>query len=221
MSKPITGELYLFSEIRWKQNLCHIDPKFLTARFIASPGFKEKVEAVAAPAISVSEDQMEKELLAAWNYYLDASDRQETLNPLKKKMGLAVVSRIRKQGFHLPVLEMSKAIDMARQLARENPKKKFLFRWTSMFSKWNTFVSLWQEYRDSDRGIPDAAALPEEYLPPKPPPPPPPTPEEKARAAEERARVDAVWKEAVKRMREREAKETTSRQVCETVDSPF
>jgi len=39
MSKPITGELYLISEIRWQQNLAHIDPKFLTARFVASPGF--------------------------------------------------------------------------------------------------------------------------------------------------------------------------------------
>ena len=39
MSKPITGELYLISEIRWQQNLCHIDPHFLTARFTASPGF--------------------------------------------------------------------------------------------------------------------------------------------------------------------------------------
>jgi len=114
MSKPITGELYLFSEIRWKQNLCHIDPKFLTARFIASPGFKEKVEAVAAPAISVSEDQMEKELLAAWNYYLDASDRQETLIPSKKRMGLDILRKLHEIGRRNPVLDLSSAIDMAR-----------------------------------------------------------------------------------------------------------
>jgi len=40
MSKPITAtELFLISEIRWQQNLCHIDPQFLTARFVASPGY--------------------------------------------------------------------------------------------------------------------------------------------------------------------------------------
>ena len=32
-------QLFLISEIQWQQNLCHIDPKFLTARFVASPGF--------------------------------------------------------------------------------------------------------------------------------------------------------------------------------------
>jgi hypothetical protein len=40
MSKPITAtELFLISEIRWQENLCHIDPQFLTARFVALPGF--------------------------------------------------------------------------------------------------------------------------------------------------------------------------------------
>ena len=32
-------QLFLISEIQWQQNLCHIDPKSLTARFVASPGF--------------------------------------------------------------------------------------------------------------------------------------------------------------------------------------
>ena len=45
---------------------------------------KEKVGAVA-PAALVSPEQMEKEVLAAWNYYIDASGRQETLTPSKKK----------------------------------------------------------------------------------------------------------------------------------------
>lgn len=36
----ITAEqLYLTSEIRWQQNLCHLDPEFLTARCTAVPGF--------------------------------------------------------------------------------------------------------------------------------------------------------------------------------------
>jgi len=75
---------------------------------------KEKVEAVAAPAISVSEDQMEKELLAAWNYYLDASDRQETLIPSKKRMGLDILRKLHEIGRRNPVLDLSCAIDMAR-----------------------------------------------------------------------------------------------------------
>ena len=197
---------------------------------------KEKVEAVA-PAALFSQDQMEKEILATWNYYLDASDRQETLIPSKKRMGFDVLRKLHEIGRRNPVVDLSCVIDMARQLARENPKKKFLFKWTAMFSNWNTCVSLWQEYQDSDRGIPEAATLPAEYLPPKPPPPPPPTPEEKARAAEEKARVDAAWKEMMarvhaankeseKRMRERAAQEratqeAASRQGCETDDSPF
>ena len=32
-------QVFLISEIQRQQNLCHIDPKFLTARFVASPGF--------------------------------------------------------------------------------------------------------------------------------------------------------------------------------------
>ena len=40
MSKAITAsELFLVSEIRWQQNLCHIDPQFLTACFAPVPGF--------------------------------------------------------------------------------------------------------------------------------------------------------------------------------------
>jgi len=64
--------------------------------------------------------------------------------------------------------------------------------WPAMFSKWNTFVSLWQEYQDSDKGIPEAAELPAEYQPPKPPPPPPPTPEEIAEREKFKAKMRAL-----------------------------
>jgi len=98
---------------------------------------------------------------------------------------------------------MSFVIDMARHIARKNPKKKeYLFQWPAMFSQWDTFVSLWEECVHADTVIPEAAKLADEYQPPKPEP----TPEEKARAAEEKARLDAEWKEIESRAREKAAK---------------
>jgi hypothetical protein len=114
----------------------------------------------SAAAVSISPME-NKELQAVWKYYLDASGGQEYPNPSKGKMGLAIIRKLHEKGYPHPVLTMTAAIDMAKHLATTNPKKVDLFKWTSMFSKWDTAKSLWLEYMESNP--PDAATLPAEF----------------------------------------------------------
>ena len=105
---------------------------------------------------------MEKEVLGAWNYYLEASGSEEILSPSKKKMGLAVIRKMHERGISHPVEYVRCAIDMAKHIAKKNPKKADLFRWISIFWKWNTFASLHQEYWETPN-VPEAAELPTEF----------------------------------------------------------
>jgi hypothetical protein len=114
-------------------------------------------EAVATTA--VSQGQMEKELSAVWTYYLDAFDKEEILSPSARRMGLAILSGIHKHNRTDPVSEMSCAVDMARHLAKKQPKKAYFENWFAIFGKWDTFVSLRRQYDSED--VPEYAHLPE------------------------------------------------------------
>lgn len=112
-------------------------------------------------AAAVSKEQVERELNAVWRYYLEASGSQELPSPSKGKMGAAIIRKLHEQGYPHPVITMTATIDMAKHLARKNPKKVGLFKWTSMFSKWDTAKSLWLECLENNP--PEAAELPAEF----------------------------------------------------------
>jgi hypothetical protein len=146
---------------------------------------KKKEEAVASTAV-VPKERMDKDLQVVWNYYLEATGREEVLSPAKKKMGLAIIRELYENRCR-SVINMAAAIDMACHIAKRNPKTKaYLSNWTSIFSKWNTFASLHQEYQETSE-VGEAAQLPVEYWPP-PPPKVEPTPQEIARKQEEQRR---------------------------------
>jgi len=158
---------------------------------------KEKVEAVATTAL-VPEEQMEREILAVWNYYLNASDREETLIPSKKKMGLAILRELHAKGggcARYPVYLMACAIDAACHVAKRNKKKAYLSKWTSIFSKFETFWSLADETNSGE--IYQAAELEAEWKPPKPVEPAKPQ-----KSAEEIA-TETCWRAAIKERRRR------------------
>jgi hypothetical protein len=108
-------------------------------------------------ATAVSESQMEKELQRVWDYYLDAFKKDEIISPSKKKMGLEVISKLRPDVNRVEV--MAGAIDMAHHIVKHHPEKSYLAKWTSIFAKFSTFLSLYEESRDSK--IPTAASLSE------------------------------------------------------------
>jgi hypothetical protein len=108
-------------------------------------------------AAAVSESQMEKELQTVWDYYLEAFDKDEIISPSKKKMGLGVISKLRPDVNRVEV--MAGAIDMAHHIVKHHPEKSYLAKWTSIFKKFSTFLSLYEESRDPK--VPTAASLSE------------------------------------------------------------
>jgi hypothetical protein len=111
---------------------------------------KEAVDS-SATAPAVSQNQMEGELQAAWNYYLEAFDKQEILSPSAKKVGLAVLSELHRLGHSgaTCVTTMQCAVDVAHHLVATQPKRKAFFAsWFAIFGKWNTFVSLRQQWTE-------------------------------------------------------------------------
>lgn len=132
----------------------------------SEPGFardsssdKEAVDSSQTTAAAISENQMERELLTAWNYYLEAFDREEIISPSKKRMGMAVLSELYKKPVSNPAAEMTHAIDMAHHIVKAQPKKAYFSKWSSIFGKWETFLSLHQQCRDEEP--PESAQLPD------------------------------------------------------------
>jgi len=124
-------------------------------------------EAVDSSAAAVSESQMEGELLAAWNYYLEAFDKQEILSPSAKQKGTAVLSELHRLGHSSAacVATMQCVIDVAHHLVKTQPKRKAFFAgWFAIFGKWNTFVSLRQQWTED---ITTSASIPEPELSPQ------------------------------------------------------
>jgi hypothetical protein len=110
----------------------------------------------------VSKKQMEDELQIVWNYYLSAFDKQEILFPSSKRMGMAVLSRFRPGADRADCVgAMASAIDMAHYLVKHSPKKAYFSRWESIFGKFDTFRSLFEQHCNSPN-VPPAASLPED-----------------------------------------------------------
>jgi hypothetical protein len=105
----------------------------------------------------VSQNQMERELLVVWDYYNQAFDKQEILSPFKKKMGMDILSRLNPNMDH--VLSMTAVIDMAHHLVKRK-KKDYFAKWTSIFGKYDTFESLYEDYSNNPNVL-AAAELPE------------------------------------------------------------
>jgi hypothetical protein len=106
-------------------------------------------------AATVPQNQMEEELRRAWDYYLNAFDKDGLPNPSEKKMAMAIISRLHDTPVSDPAQEMAFAIDMAHHIVKTQPKKSYLSKWSSIFHKWSTFSSLHSQCRDEE---PPAAA---------------------------------------------------------------
>lgn len=122
---------------------------------------KEEVqrETVVAAA-AIPENQMEKELQTVWSYYIDAFRKDEIISPSARRTGLAILSELHRLGLDA-VYRMTGAIDMAHHIVKHHPKKVYLANWFAIFGKWNTFVSLYQEFEQAEN-VPEAATLPAE-----------------------------------------------------------
>jgi hypothetical protein len=109
---------------------------------------KEAADSTALAA-AVSQDQMAKELEIVWNYYLEGFDKQGIISPSANKIGIAVLTELRRryQGITSEQCTdaMTAAIDRARHLAETKPKKTFFSRWHAIFGRFDTFFSLWEE----------------------------------------------------------------------------
>jgi hypothetical protein len=117
---------------------------------------EKQVDSVSEKAsAAVSGNQMDRELQKVWDYYLDAFKKDEIISPSAKKMGLEVISKLRPDVNRVEV--MAGAIDMAHHIVKRNPKKAYLAKWTSIFAKFSTFLSLYEESRDSK--VAEAATL--------------------------------------------------------------
>ena len=111
------------------------------------------------PTAAVSQEQMGKELETVWNYYLEAFDKQEILSPSAREKGMAVLSELHTLGHSCDVCvtTMQCAIDVAHHLVTTQQKKKAFFsNWFAIFGKWNTFVSLHQQWNEN---IPESATI--------------------------------------------------------------
>ncbi len=117
----------------------------------------------SSSAAADSQIQMEKELKAVWNYYLDAFDKEETLSPSLKRIGLAILSKLNPDPDASRVAGMAAVIDMAHYIVKHDPSKAYFAEWPKIFGKFTTFKSLYEQWRVSE--VPDAAELPKEFLP--------------------------------------------------------
>ncbi len=100
-------------------------------------------------AAAVSQEQMETELMEVWNYYLDAFKREEIISPSARRTGIAILTGLRerypKVTSEICVAGMKSAIDRALRITKTRPKKEYFSSWFTIFSKFETFFSLWEE----------------------------------------------------------------------------
>jgi hypothetical protein len=146
---------------------CPPDRTELSTRSDSSVRNKEEIQRETSSSSSetttaaVSQKQMEKELQLVWNYYLSAFNKEEILFPSAKRMGMAVLSRL------LPDVDrvggMACVIDMAHYLVKHSPKKAYFSKWESIFGKFDTFRSLYEQHYNTPN-VPPAADLPEDRM---------------------------------------------------------
>ena len=109
---------------------------------------KEAVDS-SESATTVSQEQMEREVQGAWNYYLEKFDKQEIISPSAKKVGVTVLTKLRRRHPGITSEQcmdaMTGAIDRARYLVKRQPAKGFFAKWHAIFGKFETFYSLWEE----------------------------------------------------------------------------
>jgi hypothetical protein len=98
---------------------------------------------------TVSKNQMEGELLAAWNSYREAFDDEETLSPPRKRLGLETLRKLRERFPKITSEEcvdgMTGAIDRVRHLVKTQPKKAYLANWFRIFGNFEKFLEYWAE----------------------------------------------------------------------------
>jgi hypothetical protein len=98
---------------------------------------------------AISANQMEGELNTAWEHYLNVFDEDETISPSAKQMGIVVLTKLREKHPAISsqqcVDAMTSAIDRAHKLVKTKPEKAFSAKWHAIFSKFETFYSLWEE----------------------------------------------------------------------------
>ena len=111
---------------------------------------KKRCQEMSVAAVaSAPENQMEAELNAAWDHYLDAFKKDEIISPSARRIGRVVLTRLREK--YPAILSeqcvdaMTGAIDRARHLAKTQPKKAFFSDWFKIFGNFDTFYSLWEE----------------------------------------------------------------------------
>jgi hypothetical protein len=112
---------------------------------------KEEVQretVVAATAIPAK--QMADEVNAAWDHYLDVFHKEEEIiSPPARQKGLAILTALREK--HPTITSeqridgMCAAIDQARSIVKKQPAKNYFSDWFSIFGKFQTFYSLWEE----------------------------------------------------------------------------
>jgi ribosomal protein S25 len=109
---------------------------------------QQQTESESAAA-AVSQEQMETELMEVWNYYLDAFKREEIISPSARRTGIAILTGLRerypKVTSEICVAGMKSAIDRALRITKTRPKKEYFSSWFTIFSKFETFFSLWEE----------------------------------------------------------------------------
>ena len=116
---------------------------------------QQQTESESAAA-AVSQEQMESELQTVWNYYIDAFGKEEIISPARKKMGLAILARLKPDADRVNL--MACAIDMAHYIVKRDSKKAYFSKWTSIFGRLNTFVSLCEDHGNTPN-VPEVAHL--------------------------------------------------------------
>ena len=106
-------------------------------------------EASKETATTVSKNQMEGELLAAWNSYLEAFDKEEILSPSRKRTGLETLRKLRERFPEITseqcVGGMTSAINRVHHLVKTQPKKAYLADWFKIFGNFGKFLEYWTE----------------------------------------------------------------------------
>jgi hypothetical protein len=130
-------------------NRALIGQKWVADRTDLSETKKRCQEMSVVAATAVPENQMEAELNAAWDHYLEAFKKEEIISPSARRIGIAILTRLREWRPTISseqcVDAMTSAIDRARRIVTGQPKKEYFTNWFGIFGKFETFFSLWEE----------------------------------------------------------------------------
>lgn len=84
-----------------------------------------------------------------FNYYLEAFDKNEILTPSRLKIGLARLREFQEAPMSILATRMMYAIDVAKDVVRNKPKKAYFGNWHCIFGKRSCFRSLLEQYDES------------------------------------------------------------------------